>query len=507
MKTRNIIAVLITLLLGVFASQVVASVYHVDPLASLAITEIGLFGLRSSLPYFKMPESALFEFVLVPGETSRQLKEKRSTVETKAKEILDKVKTENRAFSDQEQSEITICERDLEAIDKAINAVEASERMAARLAGSGVGTKADDDAAAKYSFREACSVALNRQNPSGQVAEMHQEAVKEATRAGVPITPGGVLVPSMILERGDFRKHGEKRTVTAGGTTAGGYTVATDLMNYIEVLRAKSILSDLGAEILTGAVGNIDIPKENAVYTPGWTTENGNASSSSPTFTKPQFSPKRLAGYIDLSNQWLMQTAPAFEQRIRNQIVLGQATAIDKAGIKGGGSNEPTGILATSNLVNVFAGNAASNSTNADGAAPVWADFINMWKLVGVANGLTDEAAYAITFQLAAILMQTKKDSGSGRMVLEDGKIDGFRCVVSNNVPSDYTKGSGTALSAGIFGNFSDLMIVQWGGLEIITDVVTQALAGTTRLVVSSYTDLAVLRTGSFSACKDFIAA
>ena len=59
-------------------------------------------------------------------------------------------------------------------------------------------------------------------------------------------------------------------------------------------------------------------------------------------------------------------------------------------------------------------------------------------------------------------------------------QIAGRRFEVSNNVPSNLTKGTGSNLSAVIYGNFADLLIGLYGTLEIIVDPYTDFAKGTT---------------------------
>ena len=66
----------------------------------------------------------------------------------------------------------------------------------------------------------------------------------------------------------------------------------------------------------------------------------------------------------------------------------------------------------------------------------------------------------------------------------EDGMIDGRKCFFSNNV----------ADRGLILGDFSELTIGQWGGIEVLVDPYTQAVNGTVRLVVNSYWDYFVRR-------------
>jgi hypothetical protein len=66
------------------------------------------------------------------------------------------------------------------------------------------------------------------------------------------------------------------------------------------------------------------------------------------------------------------------------------------------------------------------------------------------------------------------------------------------------TKGTASGVcSALIYGNFNDLKIGQWGGLDILVDEYTQATAGTVRVVANGYFDVLALRPQSFAAIKD----
>jgi hypothetical protein len=57
--------------------------------------------------------------------------------------------------------------------------------------------------------------------------------------------------------------------------------------------------------------------------------------------------------------------------------------------------------------------------------------------------------------------------------------------------------------SAIIFGNFADLIIGMWGGLDLMVDPYTGSTAGTVRVVTLQDVDIAVRRAESFSAMVD----
>jgi hypothetical protein len=83
--------------------------------------------------------------------------------------------------------------------------------------------------------------------------------------------------------------------------------------------------------------------------------------------------------------------------------------------------------------------------------------------------------------------------------------VNGYAAYVSNNVPSNLTKGSGTNLSAMIFGNWEELLIGLWGSLDLLVDPYSNADSGRVRIVAFMSADIAVRRAASFAAIVDAI--
>ena len=96
-----------------------------------------------------------------------------------------------------------------------------------------------------------------------------------------------------------------------------------------------------------------------------------------------------------------------------------------------------------------------------------------------------------------------------GNFILNDtNTLLGYRVASTNLVPSDLTKGTSTGVcSAVIFGNFSDLMIGMFGGLDILVDPYTGSSTGATRIAMYQDMDVAVRHAQSFAAIKDVTTA
>ena len=437
----------------------------------------------------------------------KALKEERAARFKELDAMVELMTKEARAFKAEEQTKYDGLKGDVESINQRLAVLEEKEKRDAATAvpmyNTGETRKEVSEKEQRdfdsYSFLKICRQAANRKPLDGFEAEMNQEAEKEVRSAGATPSGAGYAIPLLVLRNSKIQKRDNTATGGSPAGVEGGYTVQTELKSYIEALQETSRVTLLGAEFITGAVGNIDMPRENAVYSAGWKNgENATTAEKNPTFTKVSLTPKRLGGYIDVSNQLLAQSAVGFENRIRRQIMIGQALGIDAGAINGAGSSgEPTGILQTSGIGSVVGGT--------DGAAPDRDDLIDLWKEVAVDKALLGSLAYLSNPQVFAKLAKTKTDSGSGIFVLDKNKdFMGYNFGVSTNVPSTLDKGTATGVcSAIIFGNWNDLMITQWGGMEILVDPYTQALTGLTRMVVNTFTDLAVLRPASFAAMKD----
>ena len=81
----------------------------------------------------------------------------------------------------------------------------------------------------------------------------------------------------------------------------------------------------------------------------------------------------------------------------------------------------------------------------------------------------------------------------------------GYKAGVTTSVPNDLTKGSATALSAIIFGNFSDMKLLQWAGFDIVVNPYTNAKTNQLEIVINSFWDVLIRRAVSFAAMKDAI--
>ena len=324
---------------------------------------------------------------------------------------------------------------------------------------------------------------------AGFELEVCEAAAEKAHRS-----PMGFFVPFDVLTR----------DLTKGTATAGGNLVATDLLSesFIETLRNRLKVQQAGASILNGLVGDVAIPRQSGTSTAYWVDEGSALTESAQTFDQVSLSPKTLGAYTDFTRRLMLQSSTDIEQLVRRDLARVLAVEVDRAAINGSGSsNEPTGILNVSGIGDVAGG------TN--GAAPTYAHIVELLSDVANANADAGNLAYLTNSKVRGKLLQVEKASSTGQFVFEapqggeDGRMLGYPTYVSNNVPSNLTKGTTSDASAIIFGNFSDLLIGTWGQLDILVDNTSLSTSGGIRVVAFYDVDIAVRHAESFSAMKD----
>lgn len=433
----------------------------------------------------------------------KALKEERGHLLDELAGLQSVIERESRSMSDNETNRLNDIEARLSAIAGEVEKLEKLQSLAAQAAGNSA-SKSEEREKNKmkeqYSFKRAMEMAISGRR-DGVEGEFNTIAAEEYQRSGVSVSAHSIKIPSEVF----------KRDMTATGGTSGsegGVNIQTSVGSIIDVLLPKTVLRGLGVQQLSNLVGNLDLPTASTLPTAGWNTENGTATEKSPAFSKITFSPKRLAAYIQVSNQLMLQSSNSIDAYVRNWLLTAMAQSLEVAAIKGGGSNEPTGIIANSNVNVVYAGGASSNSTNANGAAPVWADVVNLMKAVENANG---EGVAYLTNPLVKAKLQTTPRQASGvegNFIWAAGglELNGYPVATSTLVPSDLSKGSSSTLSAAIFGDFSKMAMASWGGMELTVDPYSGATAGLTNVVLNAYMDVNLLQPKAFAVCKDIVA-
>ena len=357
-----------------------------------------------------------------------------------------------------------------------------------------------------YSVVRAINAAISGNwKEAGLEREVSSEIERQTGRS-----TSGFFMPHNLEMRAPY-------AVGAGST--GGNLVATNLLagSFIDVLRNSALIMQMGPTMLTGLVGNVAIPRQATQTASYWVTEASAITEAEATFDQVTLSPKQIGARSQYSRLALQQTTPDIEAVVRNDLAKVLALGIDLAAISGSGSSgQPTGILNTSGIGSVAMGtNGAAFTDSASGSTSGLDQLIQLERAVDVANALNGSLYYLTNAKVVSKLKQLKTAYGEylwspaeGNTVAgTPGGINGYPVMRSNQVPSNLTKGSGSSLSALIFGNFSDLVIGMWGALEILPNPYGSGYtAGSVDIRAMQTVDIAVKHAASFAAISDIIA-
>ena len=297
----------------------------------------------------------------------------------------------------------------------------------------------------KYSVLRALrAAATNDWKNAGLELEASKAITAKTGRS--PEQRGGFLVPFDIL----------RRDVDVAGTTGSNYLVGTNNQpgNFIDLLRNRSVVFAMGATRLSGLVGNVTIPKQTAGGTAYWLAdETTSITESQPTFGQLALTAKNVAALTEISEQMMRQSSPDAEQLIMGDLAKVVALAVDVAAIRGSGNTgEPHGIVGTSGV-----GSVSGTSLGAAGIIEFQTD-------IAANNALTAGCGYVTTPAIAGALMARFTNATYGEKPLWDGSVldarmMGFRAMSSNQMAS----------ATMLFGDWSQVIVGEWGVLELAT--------------------------------------
>jgi len=418
------------------------------------------------------------------------IREKKAAVVAEMRNLTEAAAGADRDLSDDEQRSFDELKGKLKGLDKQLENAEVLAEAERNMKSTLPAAHRDgsfEDACRNFSVTKAIAAQLEPQSvDAGKEREISQELAHRHGR-----NPSGILVPHEVFE---------KRAATT--TTQGAELVATqhraDMM--IDTLRANLQVGSLGATVMSGLVGDQSIPRLTQNASAYWVAEHGAVTESNHDFDAVTLSPTTVGAQVQYSRRMLLNAVPAVESLVRSDLANVLATEIDNQAINGtGADNKPTGILNASGTT------AISNGT--DGGALTWAKILEFITSMQNDNALMGNLGWLTSPNVVAKLRNTVKvASTDSRMIMEElGNLAGYSLAQSTHVPDDLTKGSGTGLSALIFGNWSDLLIGYWSAVDILvnpyhTDVYSK---GGVLINALQDVDVAVRHGESFAIAED----
>lgn len=316
-----------------------------------------------------------------------------------------------------------------------------------------------------FSLIKAINDVVNNRNINEDALSVIEMGAQEMRKSGLSYS-GQIQLP--VEERADT-----DGAIVATVAEQGKEIVETEKLNILGPLRGKSILNEVGATFLTGLVGNISIPTYSG-STCGWKDEMSTADNGKGEFDTVELSPKRLTAYIDISKQFLVQDSVGAEEMLRSDIVNALVAKLEQTifGDEAGSATKPAGIF-----------------YNAEKANPSYAEVCD------AEAALTDylgDKKFAMSPSAKSVFKQTtiSGEKSDLRLLMNGNEVDGYPVATSSNV----TEGGWA------FGDFKELVVAQWGSIDIVVDPYTLATKNAIRLVINAFFDAKVRRTGAIKA-------
>jgi len=334
---------------------------------------------------------------------------------------------------------------------------------------------------------------------AGFEREMNDEITRKVGRQGE-----GFYVPDFV-----WGQRGALSTAATGGS--GAEVVFDDFVPtehrgdmFIEALRNKLVLGDLGATFMSGLTGRIKMPKLATGAAAGFVEELADVGDGAGTDGALTLQPRTMGAFVEVSRLLMMESVPSIEQIIRDDLLRSAADKTEHFAIQGSGSSgQPTGILNTSGI------NDLDISADTDVAALTWQDIVDLVKLVEEDNGIVNDAAAGFLSNpkvKSKLATTVKVGSTDSVMLLNDpwNNLYGYPTGFTSNVPSNLNPGDGgTDASALIFGDFSQLIIGQFGAPSIMVNPFSGDKSGTVRLTLLAEMDVGVRNAVSFAVTNE----
>ena len=292
------------------------------------------------------------------------------------------------------------------------------------------------------SVMDAIRCQVEQRAATGALGEYQQEAKRQGQRARA----GGILVPASL-----FEKRATMTTATAAAIVPDDYKAD----QYVGLLRNSAIVRSLGARVLSGLSGDVVIPKQTGTSTAYWVAEGDSLTESGTAYANLRLEPKHVGALSAISRQALQQTNPALEQLTRDDFTAVIGLAVDKALIHGvAADDQPVGILNTSGI------QTASLATLS------WDAVVALLEKLGLAN-VTPNAFLASTKAASKLMTTLKSASAGSAFLMESGRMADLPVHVTNQLDD---KGTTTKTGRVIAGDFSQLVIGEWGSAEILAN-------------------------------------
>lgn len=326
------------------------------------------------------------------------------------------------------------------------------------------------------------------ENGGSQEAEISRELLKKSG------SNASFMLPPQVLRKAALGMLSRAYNTGGAGGAVNLVNEYLDAENLIDILRPLLLASKLGMRTVTGLVGDYAVPKKLSGMTSTWVGDSGAGTESSATFGKLVAKPKILASKTEIYELARLQMSPDAQNLAVQDMLASRLQELDRVIFAGTGgvTSQPTGVLNLSGVPTIALGENGDVITRDA--------IIDLYSALGNGNANVDNARLITNWKAKSAMAKTKVDAGSGMFL--DGEFKDS-LLVTNNIPSNLTKGTGTGLSAMILGDFSDGIIAEWGQPDFMVDKTTGFNEGKTIVMMRQATDVLFRNTQSFAKIVD----
>lgn len=339
----------------------------------------------------------------------------------------------------------------------------------------------------RFSFLRAVRAMMPNATRADREAAAFEFECSQAAQRQYGREAAGILIPMEVLARSHV---GMQRAAMntggmagAAGNQAGAQLVQNTTMwgSFIDLLRNRTTIMRLGT-VLGGLTGTIDIPKKTSDGQGYWVGEGDDAGEASFGLGQIAMSAKTVAAFTDLTRRLMQQSTPDAEGMVRFDLANALSQTIDKAGYYGTGTDKtPRGLKNYSGI----------NAVDFAALRPTFQELVQLETEVAADNADIGQMGYVSNARFrGAMKTQLKFQAAGSATVWEPGNtVNGYRTEITNQVQDGDV----------FFGNFADLIIGMWGGLDLTVDTSSLSKSGGLRIVVFQDVDFNLRRLESIA--------
>lgn len=360
-------------------------------------------------------------------------------------------------------------------------AIDKLSTPAVQTAGIGL----TDKETRSYSVLRAINAMANPSDAAAQRAAAFEMECSQAVSDLTKRQAQGFYIPHDVLS---------KRDLTVADKPSAGNLVATNLMtgDFIELLRNRMVFSGMGVRFLSGLVGDVDFPRligSGAAY---WVGEQVAPATSNQRTDRISMTPKTVGARTIIGRKLRQQSSISVENMVMDDLNQVLALEMERVIINGLGGDEPLGLLNMPDIASIGAAGAIT-----------WKDCVELETAIAMVNADVGSLSYLTNAKVRGALKTIERFSTTnGQCIWADGNtpINGYKAAVTNAVPSN----GGSSL---IYGNWNDLYVGLWGGLDVLVDPYTGGAQGDVGIRLLQDMDVALRHKESFAIRKGITTA